>query len=235
MNNIRTVIFDFDGTLADTQHLIKKTFLKTVKDIRAPIPIDSYFNKITSFTLEEMFREVGVVKKEMLQKAISLYCNIYNKIAPKNVKLFSGAEQTLNILKEHDFILAIATNERKANFESLFLSLNLHSYFSVTVCEDEVHLPKPYPDMVYKILNETGSSPSNTLIVGDSTLDISIGKTTGCHTCAVTYGAHPEKKLRQYSPDWLIDYPLNLLSILNIPSLPSILHNNEKNIEGYQA
>jgi len=214
MNTIHTIIFDFDGTLADTQKAIRHAFLNTLQHIGIPVPLDAFMNEIYSQTVEDMFRQVGVVDKNLLKKAVSLYCRLYGVIAPQKASLFPGVLQTLERLRERNLSLAIATNENRKNLERLLPTLKIAHFFSVTICEDEVGRPKPHPEMVYKILDKTGSSPDQTLVVGDSALDILIGKATHCNTCAVTYGTHPEEKLNDYSPDWLIDHFASVLEIL---------------------
>jgi HAD superfamily hydrolase (TIGR01509 family) len=214
MNQIHTIICDFDGTLADTQRAIRHAFLNTLENIGIPLPSDTLINEISSQTVEEMFREVGVVNKNLLKEAVSLYCRFYGDIGPQKARLFPGVLQTLKRLRERNVSLALATNENRKNLERLLATLKIGPFFSLTICEDEVSHPKPHPEMVYKILAKTGSSPDQTLVVGNSAIDILIGKATHCNTCAVTYGTHPEEKLLTYSPDWLIDHFTSVLEIL---------------------
>ncbi|MGD9334401.1 MAG: HAD family hydrolase, partial [Desulfobacterales bacterium] len=171
MRPIQTIIFDFDGTLADTQSAIRHAFLSTLQHIGMPVPLDAFMNEIYSQTVEEMFREVGVVKKNLLKESVSHYCRLYGDIGPQKARLFPGVLQTLKRLRERNISLAIATNENRKNLERLLPELKIGHFFSVTICEDEVSHPKPHPEMVYKILDETGSSPDQTLIVGDSAFD----------------------------------------------------------------
>jgi phosphoglycolate phosphatase len=214
MKSIRTIIFDFDGTLADTQSVIRYAFLNTLQHMGMPVPLDAFMNEIYSQTVENMFRDVGVVKKNLLKAAVSHYCRLYTVIGPQKARLFPGVLQTLERLRERNLSLAIATNENRKNLDRLLPTLKIAHFFSVTICEDEVGQPKPHPEMVYRILEKTDSSPDQTLFVGDSALDIQIGKTTRCNTCAVTYGTHPEEKLRSCSPDWIIDHFSSVLEIL---------------------
>jgi phosphoglycolate phosphatase len=214
MNGIDTIIFDFDGTLADTRAAIKETFTNTLQNIGMPVPSDTFINDISSKTIKEMFCEVGVLNKDLLKKALFHYCRLYRSIGSQKASLFPGVLQTLKILRELDISLAIATNENRTNLESLLPILKISHFFSSTICEDEVGYPKPNPEMIHKILDKMDSSPDHTLIVGDSTTDILTGKTTRCKTCAVTYGSHPEEKLRLCSPDWLIGHFNAVLEIL---------------------
>jgi HAD superfamily hydrolase (TIGR01509 family) len=222
-NKIRSVIFDFDGTLADTQGAVNLAFLNTLKEIGAPIPLSPFLDAISSFTLEGMFRAVGFTEKKMLMAAICRYQDLYKTISLQKTRLFAGVIQTLNTLYELNLSLSIATNESRNNLENLIPSLGIRNYFTVTVCENEVIRPKPFPEMVNKILQKTGSSPAETLIVGDSVLDMAVGKVTGCYTCAAAYGTHSREKLRFFSPDWIINCPSELLGILGISNYPETI------------
>jgi HAD superfamily hydrolase (TIGR01549 family) len=220
MKQIRTVIFDFDGTLANTQEAIRSAFIETLKDIQAPLPIGPFLDQISCQTLEGMFHQVGVVDEELTNYAVSEYQSRYRSVGPQLATLFAGVSETLNTLNEFNFSLAIGTNEVRDNLDTLLPALRIRQYFPVTVCEDEVAYPKPYPEMAYKIMDEVGSAPSETLIVGDSTLDIETGKATGCHTIGVTYGTHTENQLRRCSPDWIIHSPTELLKVLGLSPFP---------------
>lgn len=228
MKRIRSVIFDFDGTLADSRVAIKQAFLKSLKDVDAPIPLEPYFNEICSRALVYMFAVLGVVDPKRLLKSVSQYHRHYKAIGPRNIRLYSGVMATLNTLSEFGFSLALGTNEIRDNLENLFPALDIRQYFTTTVCGDEVSYPKPHPEMAHRILDEMGSYPSETLMVGDSVSDIEVGKATGCHTCGVTYGTHPEEKLRLCSPDWIIHQPTDLLGILGLPPFPGSIQLREQ-------
>ena len=98
MREIHTVIFDFDGTLADTHIAIRQAFFQTLGDINAPTPIEPFFDEICCQSLEEMFQSLGVVDKEQLQYAVSQYCRRYRAISPKTTRLFSGVSATIQII-----------------------------------------------------------------------------------------------------------------------------------------
>lgn len=209
--------------MADTQGAVNLAFLNTLKEIGAPIPLSPFLDAISSFTLEGMFRAVGFTEKKMLTAAIYQYQNLYKTISLQKTRLFAGVLRTLNTLYELNLSLSIATNESRNNLENLIPSLGIRNYFSVTVCEDEVSRPKPFPEMVNKILHETDSSPAETLIVGDSVLDMAVGKVTGCYTCAAAYGTHSGETLRFFSPDWIINCPSDLLGIFGLSIYPEAI------------
>ena len=65
--------------------------------------------------------------------------------------------------------------------------------------------PKPAPDIVYVILGRLGAKPEETLVVGDTTFDIEMGKAAGCYTCGVSYGNQSASQLAGASPNYLLD------------------------------
>ena len=72
----------------------------------------------------------------------------------------------------------------------------LAGVFEATRCADE-GFPKPHPDMVLRLLDETGVEPARALLVGDTTHDLELAANAGVDAVAVTYGAHGEELLRE--------------------------------------
>ena len=129
--------------------------------------------------------------------------------------MFPGILETLNELNYSSIALAIATNESRENLDKLTAAMQIGSFFHLTICYDEVLLPKPSPDMARRLIDKLHVSPERTLIVGDSVLDIEMGKASGCQTCSVTYGAQSKNRLHSRSPNWIIEDFSDILDIIN--------------------
>ncbi|GBC60439.1 HAD family hydrolase [Desulfonema ishimotonii] len=217
MDNIKTIIFDFDGTLADTERAIKETFRETVNELEMQLPASAADHPDTCRTLEEMFEAVGVSDKAQRAEALARYHARYAINGPEKADLFPGVRATLQTLLEWGFRLAIATNERRENLEMMLPALGLEHFFDTTVCENEVSDAKPSPEMACRIMRRMDVWPSQTLMVGDSVPDMEMGKSAGCLTCGVTYGVHSRERLRAMSPNRMISRFTSLLAILNAP------------------
>jgi phosphoglycolate phosphatase len=211
---IQAVIFDFDGTLADTRGSIIQCFWEVLNHFNISIPQHFSMETLFTHTLEEGFQTIPGVSRDMIPDAVDHYNRRYAEIARRKARLFPGVLKTLNLLKQSSIPLAIATNERRENLDELTAALNIESFFHLTVCCDEVHLPKPSPGVARRIIKKLDVPSEKTLVVGDSILDIEMGKTSGCYTCAVTYGAQSENTLSSRSPQWMVSSFVDILDIV---------------------
>jgi len=210
---IDALVIDFDGTLADSRRAILEAFRRTVDDLDIPFRRYPKDIELVTIPLDVSFRNAGVTDPRLLTEALHRYDREFRKIASRDVRLFPGVLETIGVLSRGGLRLAIATNEMRENLDHVLNAFGIAGVFDATVCSDEVAQAKPATDMIDCLLASLGSAPQNTLVVGDSALDIKMGKAAGCLTCSVSYGAHPAAKLRRYRPDWMIDAFPRLLDI----------------------
>jgi phosphoglycolate phosphatase-like HAD superfamily hydrolase len=215
-DTIDTIVFDFDGTLADTLPSSLMSFRSTLQhfDINLPTPItlSTYGHQ----SVAGMFQQAGVSDKNKLLSLIDQYNSMYREIAPVNASLFPGVRHTLNILRNYSYRLAIATNESRQNLDILLDAFNIRHFFTATCCADEVKQPKPWPDMGRKVVSKIGTAAIRSLMIGDSVCDIEMARNNRMNSCAVSWGATNFDRLLESSPNWAITDTTQLLEILNI-------------------
>ncbi len=212
--NITTAVLDFDGTIADTKKSILITVKETLKDFGLSSVEDYKIKQLIGLPLSTTFEKVASLQGEKLDKAIKEYRRRYDEIALKTVELFPGVSDTLSLLFENNIKLAIASSKGKEALKRLLNHLGIKDFFSLIAGEQDVANKKPAPDVVELIMRESNSSPKNTLVIGDTTFDIEMGKAAGCFTCAVTYGNHSINELHSASPTFIIKEFQELLQIL---------------------
>lgn len=210
---IQAVIFDFDGTLADTRSSTTQCFWEVLNRYQISLPKHFSMEALLPLTCEEAFQSIPDIAEDMIPEAITLYNRHYTEIAYRKARLFPEILETLNALRYASIPLAIATNENRKNLDKLTVALQIESFFDLTICYDEVPFPKPSPEMAKQLIDKLGVSAEKTLVVGDSVLDIEMGRASGCQTCAVTYGVQSQNTLQSRSPHWVVD---NFSDILNI-------------------
>lgn len=216
MNEIDTIIFDFDGTLADTMPSMKRAFWETLNELNIPFPTDVSFDELASRTMDGIFKAVGISGDEMRHAAATVFQERYREIAPERTKLFPGVAETIEMLVWKGFRLAIATNEKRKNLDMHCESLMICGYFHMTICEDETEKPKPSPEMPLRIMKNLNALPERTLFVGDSIYDIMAGKAAGCKTCAFALDGYLNRKLMAFAPDHVVKHFWELADILNL-------------------
>ncbi|WHZ06189.1 HAD family hydrolase [Neobacillus sp. YX16] len=182
---IKAIIFDFDGTLADTLPVCFYAFQAVFKEF------DNV--EVTSNEIKAMFgpSETGIIRENLLHphhdKAIELY---YEKYTEKHKELVLDNEEInhlLHSLKREGYKLGIVTG--KAN-RSLLISLeclNMNDLFDVIITGDDVTIPKPHPEGIVKALAHFNIKNTEAVFLGDSDADILAGKQANIHTIGVQW------------------------------------------------
>lgn len=212
---MKTVIFDFDGTLADTFECIVNTAQATLNMMGWPSCSDRAIKNVIGLPLRATFTQAaGMADDVLVEKAMRIYRELFPEFQ-HHVRLFPQVKEVLAELYKRGLILSVATSREKESLTALLDELEILPYFSVLTAEADVVHKKPSPDMALLILEKTGTSPEDALVVGDTVYDLAMGKGAGCHTCGVTYGNHSREQLEQEGADWVIDGIAELLDLLD--------------------
>lgn len=224
-DKIDTIVFDFDGTLADTLPSSLMSFESTLQHfdiiLSKPITLSAYGHQ----SVAGMFQHAGISDKGKLLSLIDQYNTLYREFAPEYASLFPGVWHTLNTLRDCGYSLAIATNESRENLDILLDAFNIRDLFSATCCADEVKQPKPWPDMGRKVVSEIKTAATRSLMIGDSVCDIEMARNIRMNSCAVSWGATTFDRLLESSPNWAITDIVHLLDILNISGSIPFFHS----------
>jgi len=199
------LIFDFDGTLADTRTAIVETMKVTVERMGFSTPDDDAVKNVIGLPLKECIIRVSGMSDEEAEKGVVLYRELFMGIAVKCASLFPGVLDVIKTLSERGVPMAIATSRSQASLEGLVEMLGLKPYITHLYGDGHVKRGKPAPDLAEFIVNDLGADPGQTLVIGDTTYDIEMGNGAGCYTCAVTYGNHTREQLATANPTYIID------------------------------
>lgn len=214
---MKTIIFDFDGTLADTRQSIVQTIQATLKELHLSEAEEEQIKRLIGLPLRDTFVQAGHIQDaDLLEKAIRIYREKYQTISLHSVCLFPHVKDTLKGLHRQGITIAVASSKGKEALSQLLQSLDIRQYITMMCGEQDVKNKKPAPDMVLKILSETQTEPQDTLVVGDTTYDVAMGQNAGCHTCGVTYGNHTREQLEQQGADYVIDGFRGIRDIISV-------------------
>ena len=201
---IRYLVFDFDGTLADSTEGIIKTTRATFARMGLPEPADADVRQGIGLPLKGALHTAGL-PSDRLDEGADIYHEVFYEIAPKHIVLFPGVKDALSELASLGYSLGIATSRSEHSLVMLLGEHGISQYFEVLGAVGSVERPKPNPDIVLWVLARMGASPDQALVIGDTIFDIQMGKSAHCSTCAVTYGNHGREQLLTSEPDLLID------------------------------
>ena len=196
MRRYELVIFDWDGTLMDSTGLIASCIQRSCRDMGLPVPPESQAKWVIGLGFLQSVEHVapGLARERQLELAESYRRHFVAREG--EAPLYEGITGLLAELRERGRRLAVATGKARRGLDRALASTGLAPFFEATRCADE-GFPKPHPDMVLRILEETGVEASRAVLVGDTTHDLELAANAGVDAVAVTYGAHDEAQLRE--------------------------------------
>lgn len=199
-------IFDFDGTLMDTSAVILSTIKATIKDMGLPDKNDEECRSIIGIRTDEagryLYPDLNISNKEFAKVFRANYDRLQKEAQETT---FPGVITKLERLRSDGHRLAIASSRRIASLTEYLNKLGIKDWFDMVVGADSVTKGKPYPEPVLTVLNTLGWNADDTLVVGDADVDIMMGNSAGCKTCAVTYGNGSITSLKGAHPDYMIN------------------------------
>ncbi|MGB3260109.1 pyrophosphatase PpaX [Paenisporosarcina sp.] len=212
---ITTLLFDFDGTLLDTNELIIQTFLSvlgkrypgrfTKEDVLHFIgpSLKQTFDSIDETLTEELIKEYRAWNIEM-----------HDQMAVE----FDGVADTLRILKARGIKMAIVSTKRQDIIQRGLKLMGVEDIFEVVIALDDVVNPKPDPEPIMLALNRLNASKEEALMIGDNSHDIEGGYNAGVRTAGVAWTAKGEAYLATFNPTYMLQHITDLLEIVDGPS-----------------
>ena len=200
MKSYELIIFDWDGTLMDSENKIVRCFEKSAAEVGIDYPGDDAVRNIIGLGLKEALDVLLPDEDQSIRdQLVERYRVHFLEKDTTEMPLFEGVESGLDALLEYGYTLAIATGKARRGLARVLDETGLHDHFSVTRCSDEA-VSKPHPRMVYDILNETGVDAGSAIVVGDTVYDIQMAHNAAADALAVSYGVHEEERLLAEKP-----------------------------------
>ena len=190
----RLLVFDWDGTLADSAAIIVEAIQLACADLGLPIPTDAAARYVIGLGLHDALRHVTPTLAEKDYPALSARYRVHYLNRDPEIPLFAGAAMLLSSLNARGHSLAVATGKSRRGLERALEQAGIGSRFAATRCADE-GFPKPNPDMLLYLMNHLGAVPEETLMIGDTTHDLMLAANAGVDAIGVAYGAHPGSAL----------------------------------------
>lgn len=211
---LKLVIFDFDGTLGDTQQLILSTMALTLQEVGLPIPSKDKRKAMIGLPLRETFTKLMPMTEAQGRQCEDTYRRIFTQRDVEGaVSLFAGVAETLRTLGQRGLKLSIASSRGADSLARYVKTLRLND-ISYIVSADDVAHAKPAPDAVLKTMEHFKVLPQQTLVVGDSVVDILMARGAKAHSCGVTYGNGKAEELKRAGAEFLIDGFSDLINVV---------------------
>lgn len=202
------IIFDFDGTLADTTATILRTYRMAIKEMSIESRSDEECKATIGIPLREGFRQLYPDFSEAgLDKCVATYRRIFNTNKADLVpKLYPGVNETLDELSRLGMQMSVASSRSRDSLVEFCDDNGITHFFSLILGADDVPHAKPNPAPVLLTLDRLGKDAAHTFVVGDMPVDIAMGSGAGCRTVGVTYGNSTRQSFEEAGATFIIDF-----------------------------
>lgn len=201
----RLIVFDWDGTIADSEARIVASVGSAVKETglpsRSPAEIRNIIGLGMRECMETLYPEISAHR---YQEFIDAYRKHFHLQAQTAVALFPGVKSVLGRLDSRGYVLAVATGKSRRGLDRELRESGLQPLIGISRCADEAP-SKPHPQMLVDLLELAGVEPGMTLMVGDTTYDMQMARDAGVDRVAVSYGAHDRSRLIEFEPLEIVD------------------------------
>lgn len=195
----RLIVFDWDGTLADSTAPITAAIRAACAGIGRPMPSETDARYVIGLGLADALAHVAPGLSSDEQRELSAHYRRHYLDREPTIPLFEGASQLLADLDDAGFLLAVATGKTRVGLDRAIARNGLAGRFHATRCADE-GFPKPNPDMLLHLMDRLAVAPEETLMIGDTTHDLELARNAGTSSLAVAYGAHDLEGLARLAP-----------------------------------
>jgi len=192
------IVFDWDGTLMDSEARIVACLQMAAGDLGLPVPSPAASRDIIGLGLHQaVARLFGEQDEAGVQRIADAYRVHFLGDAVAPSALFEGVEQVLRQLEAAGYMLAVATGKSRRGLDKELERTGLGPLFHYTRCADET-FSKPHPQMMLDILDYLGMQPERAVMVGDTEYDVQMARGARADAVGVSYGVHaPERLLAQ--------------------------------------
>ena len=199
---IRAILFDHDGTLVDSYEGIAKSLQLTCKDIDKPTLNQDQILASIGPTLETRFRELW--GKEIGEKAVPIYRKHYKQHFINGTKILPKVKSTILSLKSRKYLLGCVTNKTYSYAKEQLIHFNLFDKMEVVYGNLQGFQPKPNPEMIEEALKKLKVSREETVLVGDTPIDILAAKASGIQSWAILGKYASEESIKNTNPDKIL-------------------------------
>jgi len=213
-DGIRLLVFDWDGTLMDSEAQIVACLHAAIRDLSVAPMDDETVKNVIGLGLREAIDTLVPGRDAAFHEA---FVGHYRRhwFSSGASQLFDGVTDMLTLCRQQRLLLGVATGKARRGLERVLGETGLGGMFDATRCADEAP-SKPHPQMLIDVMQALGVRPQQTIMVGDTEYDMAMASNAGAAKIAVTCGVHSGERLARHTP---------LASLQHVAELPGWLRH----------
>ena len=216
---MKLIVFDCDGTLVDSQHVICAAMEYAFTSQGLPAPARAAVLGVVGLSLPQTFQVLAGEHPLEVQAALAeAYRTDFpgkRALPAMHDPLYPGIQEVVTTLAgRDDVLLGIATGKSRKGVARLLEREGWHGHF-VTIQTADDNPSKPHPEMILRAMAETGVDASATLMIGDTTYDVEMGRAAGVQALGVAWGYHAPARLIEAGAHAMAEAPDGLLAAVD--------------------
>ncbi len=214
---IDTILFDFDGTLMDTNDVILKSWQYTFEQLCGHRTDEktllATFGEPLKMTMHHFFGG----SEEDVERNVEIYRSYQKEYFLDLIRLFPGVYEMLQEVQRAGFKTGLVTSRLKATTYQGVERFGIEDFFDLIITADDVTKHKPHPEPVLTALERLGAKPDNAVMIGDTKQDILCAKNAGVASVLVDWSmAIPKGSAAgDYIPDFCLESPEGLIDLIS--------------------
>lgn len=210
LDGVEAILFDFDGTLADSIPLILESYRYATRAVLGrPLPDEI----LTANLGRPLIEQMRILVPEQADELMRVYREHNLANHDRMIGVFPHVREVLDALAARGYALALVTSKGRELARRGLEATGLADLLATVVGLEDTEAHKPDPAPVLAALERLGVASERAAYVGDSPFDLAAGRSAGVWTVGTTWGPFSSLELERAEPDALIDDPRQLLEL----------------------